>query len=515
MKNYIIKTMASVLTLTILLCTFAIFPAAAGKTPTVSIDSFNLTFESDTYIKYAVKFDGVDDASITRANTGMLYWTAPQDSYEIGSESSSSSIIGWTESIPGHEDEKYYTFSYDSFAAKNMTDYVYARAYVVVDGVYYYSNVAKYSILTYAYDMLGKTSEDAGSDNLQAMLNSLLAYGASAQTYFNYKADHLANADFYEVALTDGVLEDGFTYGLYLAGDTATLKAPATDADGAPFSHWADSTGKKVGASAEYALTVGAANETYTPVYGETAPSYSEGLEFDSNGDGTCCLVGIGDCTDTEVVIPPTSPEMETVTIIEASAFAGEPITSISIPATVKEIGRKAFNSCTSLTDVYFDGTEDEWNAITIGSNNDPLVAATKHFKEPEYTERTIVLSSATGAKGETVDITVSIYGNPGITNTEFGIVYDNSAMSIVAHTDGYAASDFVVTPPNQYVYDGKFGFDGQDATDANGVLITLTFQISENAPAGSYEISLTSFLAANGETKFDFEIVNGTITVE
>ncbi len=384
MKNHIIKAMASVLTLTVLFCNFAIFPAAMGETPTVSIDSFNLTFESDTYIKYAVKFDGVDDASITRANTGMLYWTSAQDSYEIGSESTSSSIVGWTKSIPGHEGEKYYTFSYDKFAAKQLTDYVYSRAYVVVDGVYYYSNVAKYSILTYAYDMLGKTSENAGSDNLRAMLNNLLAYGASAQTYFGYKTGRLANADFYEVALTDGVLEDGFSYGLYLAGESATLKAPATDAEGTTFSHWADSTGKKVGATAEYALTVGAANETYTPVYGEVTPSYSEGLEFERNTDGTCSLLGMGDCTDTDIVIPPTSPDMEAVTIIEYSAFAGEPITSISIPGTVKEIGRKAFSGCTSLTDVYFDGTEEQWNAITLGNNNDPLVAATKHFKESD-----------------------------------------------------------------------------------------------------------------------------------
>ena len=32
-------------------------------------------------------------------------------------------------------------------------------------------------------------------------------------------------------------------------------------------------------------------------------------LEFVSNGDGTCYVAGIGTCTDTDIVIPSTSPE--------------------------------------------------------------------------------------------------------------------------------------------------------------------------------------------------------------
>lgn len=35
----------------------------------------------------------------------------------------------------------------------------------------------------------------------------------------------------------------------------------------------------------------------------------SEGLNFESNGDGTCTLIGIGICKDSDVVIPAESPE--------------------------------------------------------------------------------------------------------------------------------------------------------------------------------------------------------------
>ena len=45
-------------------------------------------------------------------------------------------------------------------------------------------------------------------------------------------------------------------------------------------------------------------------------PTYSEGLRFRSNGDGTCALAGIGSCTSSCILIPPTSPAGDTVTEI-------------------------------------------------------------------------------------------------------------------------------------------------------------------------------------------------------
>lgn len=44
--------------------------------------------------------------------------------------------------------------------------------------------------------------------------------------------------------------------------------------------------------------------------------NYSEGLEFISNGDGTCYVAGIGNCTDTDIIIPKVSPSEDKVTKI-------------------------------------------------------------------------------------------------------------------------------------------------------------------------------------------------------
>ncbi|MCD7767890.1 MAG: dockerin type I domain-containing protein [Oscillospiraceae bacterium] len=57
-----------------------------------------------------------------------------------------------------------------------------------------------------------------------------------------------------------------------------------------------------------------------------------------------------------------------------------ESITAVVIEDGVTSIGSFAFYECSSLTDVYYGGSEDDWNTITIGSDNDPLTSATIHY---------------------------------------------------------------------------------------------------------------------------------------
>lgn len=87
----------------------------------------------------------------------------------------------------------------------------------------------------------------------------------------------------------------------------------------------------------------------------ETKPVESSGkLEFETNGDGTCSLVGIGTYTGTIVKIPEISPEGDTVTVIKGNAFANcEQITNITIPDSVLQIGDFAFSNCKRLTGIH------------------------------------------------------------------------------------------------------------------------------------------------------------------
>lgn len=62
----------------------------------------------------------------------------------------------------------------------------------------------------------------------------------------------------------------------------------------------------------------------------------------------------------------------ENVTFIGESAFQGcGSLTSITIGNGITSIGQKAFYECRSLTSIQFQGTKDEWNAISKGSGWD------------------------------------------------------------------------------------------------------------------------------------------------
>lgn len=73
----------------------------------------------------------------------------------------------------------------------------------------------------------------------------------------------------------------------------------------------------------------------------------SQGFMFESNGDGTCTLTEIGDCVDSDIVIPEKSPAGDIITMIAEYAFYGaEDINSIIFAGRTIELDTKAFQSC-------------------------------------------------------------------------------------------------------------------------------------------------------------------------
>ncbi len=55
-------------------------------------------------------------------------------------------------------------------------------------------------------------------------------------------------------------------------------------------------------------------------------------------------------------------------------------LVSVSIPDTLTSIGDYAFDGCESLTDIYYGGDADGWNAIQIGNSNIDFSCATLHY---------------------------------------------------------------------------------------------------------------------------------------
>lgn len=85
-------------------------------------------------------------------------------------------------------------------------------------------------------------------------------------------------------------------------------------------------------------------------VGGEPMEYYTRGLNFASNGDGTCKLTGIGSAVDTYIIIPEKADNGDVVVAIGERAFEGaSKISAVQIPASVTEIGVRAFEGCSAL----------------------------------------------------------------------------------------------------------------------------------------------------------------------
>ncbi|MBQ7499976.1 MAG: leucine-rich repeat protein [Clostridia bacterium] len=146
-----------------------------------------------------------------------------------------------------------------------------------------------------------------------------------------------------------------------------------------------------------YALETVDLPESLKTISGGSCFTYCTSLKnvnFGSNVESIAVNAFSG-CTALESIVIP-----EKVTAIKSWTFGNcSSLREVTIPAGVTSIEGFAFYN-TALTDVYFGGTESQWNAIAISDdNNDPLFAATVHFAEDPEPEITIVKVKAYDVK--------------------------------------------------------------------------------------------------------------------
>ena len=101
----------------------------------------------------------------------------------------------------------------------------------------------------------------------------------------------------------------------------------------------------------------------------------------------------------------------------------------------------------------------------------------------------TVSVESVSAAPGSTVQVAVSIKDNPGILGARLTFAFDDG-LTLVGAENGEAFSMLTMTKPetNRLTSPCQFAWDGQELADADirdGVILTLTFEVSEAAVSG------------------------------
>ena len=144
----------------------------------------------------------------------------------------------------------------------------------------------------------------------------------------------------------------------------------------------------------------------------QDAGTCGENLTYTLYIDGELVISGTGSMDN----YTPLSPApwdnyndiIKTVTINNGAVSIGDyafnnilTMESIVIPESVKTVGTVAFSGASGLTDVYYSGTETEWNEIAIGNSNGYLKNAAKHYGHTHDFVQVVLVPSTCVANGQ------------------------------------------------------------------------------------------------------------------
>lgn len=135
------------------------------------------------------------------------------------------------------------------------------------------------------------------------------------------------------------------------------------------------------GLTATYKVTV---TDPYSGTWGTNiAWKFSEGvLTLSGTGAVKNCTVKNQPWKDLRGEITAVVVEEGITSLGNYTLYFCRKVTSVTLPASLTAVGTGAFYSVSALTDVYYAGTMEQWNAVTVAADNDPLANATLHTTE-------------------------------------------------------------------------------------------------------------------------------------
>jgi len=173
--------------------------------------------------------------------------------------------------------------------------------------------------------------------------------------------------------------------------------------------------------------------------------------------------------TESTVILPSTISSWPVTKIGEDALKDNTTITSVTIPASVTEIGSNAFAGCTNLTSVHYEG---DWSNLTIQSGN-PAVqdAANEQLFDFEFTpDNTAAIVTNYKYNGAAADVTIpSRYQGKPVTTIGHAAFFNSAVTSVTIPDSVTSISDdaFINCPqltnisiPNSVTYIGFSAFN-------------------------------------------------------
>ena len=128
-----------------------------------------------------------------------------------------------------------------------------------------------------------------------------------------------------------------------------------------------------------------------------------------------------------------------------------------------------------------------------------------------------ISIDNVTSSAGKTVEVNIALKNNPGILGASFTLSYSEE-LTLISAQKGEALSSLTYTAPGELSNPCRFGWDGVDESDADGVVLTLTFKVPDNAKQGdSYAINISydnGSIFDNSMNAINFSIESGSIKI-
>ena len=111
----------------------------------------------------------------------------------------------------------------------------------------------------------------------------------------------------------------------------------------------------------------------------------------------------------------------------------------------------------------------------------------------PKPSDALIKVLDAKGTAGKTVDVPITISGNPGVIGMTLSVSYDNSALELVGVKDAGILGNNSHKPEYTSPYTLSWANDTSVTNyTANGTIATLTFRIKDGVSAGKYDVRVS-----------------------